>query len=180
MVNRARGDIRRLAAASAISGTGDWAASTALALAVYAKTGSAVWLSLSFLLTRIPSALVAPLSGIMADRLGRRRLLITCGLLRAGALCGLAGAHGAPARARAGGLREDRVGRLAVAELPAHAHPVSAGGPAVRNHGGPARPPPHHDHVRPARGGDLCGHGGHQRAAAADRARLAGRIAAFA
>jgi hypothetical protein len=40
MTNRGRGDIRRLAAASAISGTGDWAASTALALAVYAKTGS--------------------------------------------------------------------------------------------------------------------------------------------
>lgn len=32
MINRGRGDIRRLAAASAISGTGDWAASTALAL----------------------------------------------------------------------------------------------------------------------------------------------------
>ena len=54
MTNRGRGDIRRLAAASAISGTGDWAASTALALAVYAKTGSAVWLSVSFLLTLIP------------------------------------------------------------------------------------------------------------------------------
>jgi hypothetical protein len=40
MINRGRGDIRRLAAASAISGTGGWAASTALALAVYAKTGS--------------------------------------------------------------------------------------------------------------------------------------------
>ena len=50
MVNRARGDIRRLAAASAISGTGDWAATTALSLAVYAKTGSAVWLAVSFLL----------------------------------------------------------------------------------------------------------------------------------
>ena len=48
MVNRGRGDIRRLVAASAISGTGDWAASTALALAVCAKAGLAVWLSLSF------------------------------------------------------------------------------------------------------------------------------------
>jgi MFS family permease len=83
MTDRGRGDIRRLAAASAISGTGDWAASTALALAVYAKTGSAVWLSVSFLLTRIPSALVAPLSGIMADRLDRRRIMITCDLLGA-------------------------------------------------------------------------------------------------
>ncbi len=90
MINRGRGDIRRLAAASAISGTGDWAASTALALAVYAKTGSAVWLSLSFLLTRIPSALVAPLSGIMADRLDRRRIMITCDLLGAVTYAGMA------------------------------------------------------------------------------------------
>ena len=90
MVNRARGDIRRLAAASAISGTGDWAATTALSLAVYAKTGSAVWLSVSFLLTRIPSALVAPLSGLMADRLDRRRIMITCDLLGALTYAGMA------------------------------------------------------------------------------------------
>ncbi len=37
MINRARGDIRRLAAASAISGTGDWAASIALALGIYQR-----------------------------------------------------------------------------------------------------------------------------------------------
>jgi MFS family permease len=90
MINQGRGDIRRLAAASAISGTGNWAASTALALAVYAKTGSAVWLSVSFLLTQIPSALVAPLSGIMADRLDRRRIMITCDLLGAAAYAGMA------------------------------------------------------------------------------------------
>ena len=90
MINRGRGDIRRRAAASAISGTGDWAASTALALAVYAKTGSAVWLSVSFLLTRLPSALVAPVSGIMADRLDRRRIMITCDLLGAVTHAGMA------------------------------------------------------------------------------------------
>jgi MFS family permease len=90
MINRGRGDIRRLAAASAISGAGDWAASTALALAVYAKTGSAVWLSVSFLLTQVPSALVAPLSGIMADRLDRRRIMIACDLLGAVTYAGMA------------------------------------------------------------------------------------------
>jgi len=95
MTDRGRGDIRRLAAASAISGIGNWAASTALALAVYAKTGSAVWLSVSFLLTQIPSALVAPLSGIMADRLDRRRIMITCDLLGAVTYAGMA-VTGAP------------------------------------------------------------------------------------
>ena len=95
MINRGRGDIRRLAAASAISGTGDWAATTALALAVYAKTGSAVWLSASFLFTQLPSALVAPLSGMMADRLDRRRIMIICDLLGAAAYAGMA-VTGAP------------------------------------------------------------------------------------
>jgi MFS family permease len=83
MANRGRGGIRLLAAASAISGAGDWAATITISLAVYAKTGSAVWLSVSFLLTRIPSALAAPLSGVMADRLDRRRIMITCDLLAA-------------------------------------------------------------------------------------------------
>jgi len=90
MTNRGRADIRRLAAASAISGTGDWAATTALSLAVYAKTGSAVWLSLAFLLTRIPSALAAPVSGILADRLDRRAIMITCDLLGAVTYAGMA------------------------------------------------------------------------------------------
>src|SRR5437764_12647906 len=81
MINRGRGDIRRLAAASAISGSGDWAASTALALAVYAKTDSAVWLSVSFLLTRIPSAFVGLSTGFMSPPLGFRPLIITCFVL---------------------------------------------------------------------------------------------------
>src|SRR4029077_10344338 len=34
-------------------------------------------------------------------------------------------------RARAGGLREDRLGRVAVGELPAHTPPVGAGGPGL-------------------------------------------------
>jgi MFS family permease len=90
MVDQRRGDIRRLAAASAISGTGDWAATIALSLAVYAKTGSAVWLSMTFLLTRLPSALVAPVSGIMADRLDRRGVMIACDLLGAVTYAGMA------------------------------------------------------------------------------------------
>ena len=51
MVSRMRGDVRVLAAASAASNTGNWAASVALALVVFAKTGSTVWLSASFLIT---------------------------------------------------------------------------------------------------------------------------------
>ena len=43
MVSRMRGDVWVLAAASAASNTGNWA-SVALALVVFAKTGSTVWL----------------------------------------------------------------------------------------------------------------------------------------
>ena len=77
MASRTRGGVRTLAAATAASNTGNWAASVALALVVFAKTGSTVWLSASFLFTQVPSALVAPLSGMMADRLDRKRIMIT-------------------------------------------------------------------------------------------------------
>lgn len=60
------------------------------ALVVFAKTGSTVWLSASFLFTQVPSALVAPWSGMMADRLDRKRIMITCDLLGAAAYGGMA------------------------------------------------------------------------------------------
>src|SRR5690348_15882501 len=90
MVIRGRGDVWRLAAGSAVSNTGNWAATVALALVVYARTGSAVWLSASFLFTQVPSALAAPLSGMIADRVDRKRTMITCDLLGAAAYAGMA------------------------------------------------------------------------------------------
>ncbi len=90
MASRTRGDVWLLAGASAASNTGNWAASVALALVVFAKTGSTVWLSASFLFTQVPSALVAPLSGMMADRLDRKRIMIICDLLGAAAYLGMA------------------------------------------------------------------------------------------
>ncbi len=90
MISHARGDIWRLAAASAASNTGNWAATIALSLAVYARTGSTVWLAASFLFTQVPSALVAPVSGATADKLNRKRVMITCDLLGAAAYAGMA------------------------------------------------------------------------------------------
>ena len=90
MITRERGDVWRLAVASAASNTGNWAATIALSLAVYAKTGSTVWLSASFLFTQVPSALVAPVSGAMADRLNRKRIMIICDLLGAATYAGMA------------------------------------------------------------------------------------------
>ena len=90
MIIRNRGDVWRLAIGSAASNTGNWAATVALALVVYARTGSAVWLSASFLFTQVPSALAAPLSGMIADRLDRKRTMIICDLLGAAAYAGMA------------------------------------------------------------------------------------------
>lgn len=90
MESRGRGSVWLLAGSSAASNTGNWAASIALSLTVFAKTGSAVWLSASFLFTQVPSALVAPLSGMMADRLNRKFIMITCDLLGAGVYAGMA------------------------------------------------------------------------------------------
>jgi MFS family permease len=90
MIIRNRGDVWRLAAGSAASNTGNWAATVALALVVYARTGSAVWLSASFLFTQVPSALAAPLSGMIADRLDRKRTMIICDLLGAAAYAAMA------------------------------------------------------------------------------------------
>jgi MFS family permease len=94
VIIRERGDVWRLAAGSAASNTGNWAATVALALVVYARTGSAVWLSASFLFTQVPSALAAPLSGMIADRLDRKRTMIIA------VRPGLAGGRPEPGRGR--------------------------------------------------------------------------------
>ena len=44
-MSRTRGDVWRLAVASAASNTGNWAATVALSLVAYAKTGFTVWLA---------------------------------------------------------------------------------------------------------------------------------------
>jgi MFS family permease len=85
MARHARGAIRRLAVANAVSNVGNWAATTALALAIFYQTKSAVWLSSAFLFTQLPSALLAPVGGLIADRLDRKRVMVTCDVL--GALC---------------------------------------------------------------------------------------------
>jgi len=52
---------------------------------VFTRTHSTVWLAATFLFTQLPSALAAPIGGLIADRLDRRRVMIVCDLL--GASC---------------------------------------------------------------------------------------------
>jgi len=88
-----RGAIRRLAAAAAVSNVGNWAATTALALAIFFQTKSTVWLSATFLFTQLPSALAAPIGGLIADRLNRQRVMVVCDLLGAACYAGMGLVH---------------------------------------------------------------------------------------
>src|SRR3954452_13407328 len=77
----AHASIRRVAIATAVSGTGDWAASVALSLAIYAKTHSTVWLSASFFFIQAPKGFLSPVAGMVADRFDRRKVIVVCAVL---------------------------------------------------------------------------------------------------
>jgi MFS family permease len=82
-----RGRIRRLAIAAGVSGTGDWAATTALALVVFGETHSAIWLSASFFFVQVPRGFLSPVAGMIADRFDRRRVIVLCDLLAGATYC---------------------------------------------------------------------------------------------
>lgn len=87
----ARGDVRRLALARAISVTGGAAAYTALMDAIFRATGGdAGWLSAALLATIGVEGLASPLGGVIADRVDRRRVMVASDLLGAGCFLAMA------------------------------------------------------------------------------------------
>jgi MFS family permease len=68
--------VRVVAVASLVSVAGSVAANIAIAVLIYGRTKSAVWLSISFLLTFGVTGFLTPFTGVIADRFDRRRLLI--------------------------------------------------------------------------------------------------------
>lgn len=86
-----RSAVRRVAAARGISLTGSGAAFAVLAYIVYRLTGdSAIWLSMTLLLTMGVQGLVQPLASWLGDRFDRRRVLVISDLCAAGGFVGLA------------------------------------------------------------------------------------------
>jgi len=73
--------IRRLAVARLVTITGSWAANVAMAYVIYQRTGSAIWLSVLYLLTFGVMGFVNPFAGALADRVDRRKLMIASELL---------------------------------------------------------------------------------------------------
>jgi predicted MFS family arabinose efflux permease len=74
-------DLRHLFAAEIISATGSWAYNVALAVYVFDRTHSALWVSAIFLVRFIPAMLLSAYGGILAERVERVRLLASSDLL---------------------------------------------------------------------------------------------------
>ncbi len=89
MSDSSRSPVRRLAFARLVSITGGEAAAVALAFTVYARTGSAIWLSTSFLFTFGAAGLVSPVAGTISDRFDRKRVMVACELVDAVAYAAL-------------------------------------------------------------------------------------------
>jgi MFS family permease len=75
---------RRLWLAQLGSQLGEAIALVAMPLLVYGLTGSAELLSLIFILQLVPRVVLAPIAGMLADRLDRRRIILGTDLARAG------------------------------------------------------------------------------------------------
>jgi DHA3 family macrolide efflux protein-like MFS transporter len=75
---------RRLWLAQLGSQLGEAIALVAMPLLVYGLTGSAELLSLIFILQLLPRVVLAPIAGILADSLDRRRIVLGADLARAG------------------------------------------------------------------------------------------------
>jgi MFS family permease len=84
------GQLRRVLLAEGQSALGDAAAYVALLLIAYQRLRSPWALSAVLLADCLPQIVIAPLAGVLADRVSRRACLIGADVVRAGALVGLA------------------------------------------------------------------------------------------
>lgn len=74
-------DFRLLITSSFINSVGSWAATVVLDVYVFNVTGSLGWLAAMAAAGWIPGLLIAPVAGVLADRLDRRRVMIVSALL---------------------------------------------------------------------------------------------------
>jgi len=77
--------IRRLAVAQAISFAGGTSAYVALTSAIYARTGSAVWVAAVAAVSFALPSLISPIAGALGDRYDRRAVMVYSDLL--GTVC---------------------------------------------------------------------------------------------
>lgn len=81
----------RLLIAASISSAGDWCYGVLLVVWVTERTGAdPAWIAVATVARLLPYAFAAPLGGLLADRIDRRRILVTTSALRALLLIALA------------------------------------------------------------------------------------------
>src|ERR1700748_3803009 len=73
---------RKLLGGLAVSQTGDWLYNLALVTLVYSRTHSALWAGVTTAARVVPIVALGPLGGAVADRFDRRRVMISCDLVR--------------------------------------------------------------------------------------------------
>jgi MFS family permease len=81
---------RSLLAGLAVSQVGDWLCNLALVTMVYQRTGSAMWAGIATAARVIPIVVLGPVGGVVADRFGRRGVMIASDLARLVLMLGLA------------------------------------------------------------------------------------------
>jgi predicted MFS family arabinose efflux permease len=81
---------RSLLAGLAVSQVGDWMYNLALVTLVYQRTGSALWAGIATAARVVPLVVLGPVGGVVADRFGRRGVMIACDLVRLVLMLGLA------------------------------------------------------------------------------------------
>ena len=81
---------RSLLAGLAVSQVGDWLYNLALVTLVYQRTGSAMWAGIATAARVIPIVVLGPLGGVVADRFGRRGVMIASDVSRLVLMLGLA------------------------------------------------------------------------------------------
>ncbi len=81
---------RSLLAGLAVSQVGDWLYNLALVTMVYQRTGSAMWAGVATAARVVPIVVLGPVGGVIADRFGRRRVMIASDLARLVLMLGLA------------------------------------------------------------------------------------------
>src|SRR6266496_4815616 len=76
---------RRLLIGQSVSSLGDWVATLAFIAAAFALTrGDQTAVAVVLVLRLVPPIFAAPVGGVLADRLDRRVIMVSCDLTRAG------------------------------------------------------------------------------------------------
>src|SRR5439155_25530104 len=79
----ARG-FRRLLIGQAVSGIGDWVATLAFSTLAFDLTRNSTAVAVVLVLRLLPPIFAAPVGGLLADRMDRRLIMVSCDVARAG------------------------------------------------------------------------------------------------